>query len=162
MGHGGGWPVARLCPARTQGFPWNERAGLSLQASPPALCLLDGMVKTTCCSRPRVDVADTKESVNRAAAASLGGLQAASTSNTRAPGSSQFTLQDVRVRAISCTLVDHSRQHTPATHRRGTHTLTSSPRRSTPGATRSDQSLRHAYTHVPSPHFGSLCAVLGA
>ena len=161
MGHVGGWPEASSLPTRTRVTPGTRAKSQTVQASPPALGL-HVMVKTTCCSWPCVDVADVQETVDRAAAAPLGGPQAAPTSNTRAPGSSQFTLQDVRVRAISCALVDHSRQHTPATHRRHTHTLTSSPRCSSPGATRSGQSLRHAYTHVPSPHIGSLCAVLGA
>jgi len=63
--------------------PGTRARTTAVQASPPALGL-HGVVKTTCCSRPRVDVADAQETVDRAAAAPLGGPQAAPTSNTRA------------------------------------------------------------------------------
>ena len=36
VGHVGGWPVASPCPARTQGFPWNERVGLQLAGVTPS------------------------------------------------------------------------------------------------------------------------------
>ena len=80
----GGLACSESLPNTYPGFPLGRaRRTTSLQASPPALGL-HGMVKTTCCSWPCADVADAQETVDRAAAAPLGGPQAAPTSNTRA------------------------------------------------------------------------------
>ena len=156
---GVGLQEASPLPTRTRVTPGTRARTQAIQASPPALGL-HGVVKTTCCSWPCADVADAQESVNRAAAAPLGGLQAAPTSNTCAPRSSQSSLQDVRVRATSSstTAVSANQRRIAETH---THTprVHAVPHLASHGVARP---LSHAYTHVPSPHISSLRAVLGA